>query len=81
MNFRKQSNQVELDTFFQQHLGLNPDVQHVTKSAFFQARNKLSHTAFIDLNRQFTDQVYRQKQHLKTWQGFRLCAIDGTSIR
>ena len=81
LNFRKHSNQTELDTFFQHIHGLDDDVQTVTKSAFSQARNKLSHTAFIHLNRECVSQVYRRKQHLKTWKGFRLCAVDGSAIR
>ncbi len=42
---------------------------------------KLNHSAFIELNHQFILDVYKNKQHVKTWKGFRLCAIDGTSIR
>ncbi len=41
----------------------------------------MSYTAFIDLNRQLVDSIYEQKVHYKTWKGFRLCAIDGSSIR
>ncbi len=55
--------------------------QQITKSAFFQARKQLSYRAFIDLNRQIIDGIYKNKKAYKTWKGFRLCAIDGTSIR
>jgi hypothetical protein len=81
LNLRKHSSQTELDTFFQQHLRLDAAIQHATKSAFFQARMKLKHQAFIELNHQFISDLYANKQHLKTWKGFRLCAIDGTYIR
>ncbi len=41
----------------------------------------MSYRAFIDLNRQIIDGVYNNKKIYKRWKGFRLCAIDGTSIR
>ena len=78
---RKHSNQVELDQFFKVIHDKSEATQHVTKSAFFQARKQLSPTAFIELNRQLIDNIYHTPQHYKTWKGFRLCAIDGTSIR
>jgi hypothetical protein len=78
---RKHSNQVELDQFFKTINDKNEASQHITKSAFFQARKQLSYRAFIELNRQLIDGVYESINHYKTWKGFRLCAIDGTSIR
>lgn len=81
MNFRKHSNQIELDQFFKTMTKQKNDSQHITKPAFFQARKQLSHTAFIELNHQLNNKVYEQNQKLKSWQGFRLCAVDGTSIR
>ncbi len=81
LNFRKHSNQTELDQFFKA-IGEKAEAsQKITKSAFFQARKQLSFTAFISLNRQLIDNLYKIKSHYKTWKGFRLCAIDGTSIR
>jgi len=53
----------------------------ITKSAFFQARKQLSYTAFIELNRQIIVTAYKSPEHLKTWRGFRLCAVDGSSTR
>ena len=81
LNLRKHSNQVELDQFFKTLHGKNDASQHITKSAFFQARKQLSHTAFIELNHQLNDDLYKSTLQYKTWKGFRLCAIDGTSIR
>ena len=81
LNLRKQSNQVELDQFFKINNETSKASQHITKSAFFQARKQLSHSAFIDLNHQLIDGVYNQSEHYKKWKGFRLCAIDGSSIR
>ena len=78
---RKHSNQVELDQFFTALHDKSEATQHVTKSAFFQARKQLSPTAFIELNRQLINTIYHTPQHYQTWKGFRLCAIDGTTIR
>lgn len=81
LNLRKHSNQTELDQFFKTINNKSEASQHITKSAFFQARKQLSHTAFIELNHQIIDGVYKSDLDYKTWKGFRLCAIDGTSIR
>ena len=78
---RKHSNQVELDQFFTAINDNNEATQQVTKSAFFQARKQLSPTAFIDINHQLIDTIYQSGHHYETWRGFRLCAIDGSSIR
>jgi hypothetical protein len=81
LNLRKHSNQVELDQFFKTIHDKNEASQHITKSALFQARKQLSYTAFTELNRQIIDDIYHKPKHYETWKGFRLCAIDGTSIR
>lgn len=81
LNLRKHSNQTELDQFFKTIKAQNQASETVTKSAFFQARKHLSHTAFKALNHQLCDGIYQGNWKPKTWKGFRLCAIDGTSIR
>jgi hypothetical protein len=81
LNLRKHSTQVELDQFFSQASGGHSGPVSMTKSAFFQARKKLSHHALIDLNDQVIDAVYERKSQYKRWKGFRLCAVDGTTIR
>ncbi len=63
---------------------VNPDnspAQVVTKSAVTQARKNLSHTAFVDLNHQAVTSYYDNCLDVKTWHGYRLCAIDGSQIR
>jgi len=37
--------------------------------------------AFVEHNHQIVSGIYNTKNNFKTWKGFRLCAIDGTSIR
>jgi len=81
LNLRKHSNQTELDQFFNRLHDGKEASEAITKSAFFQARKQLSHTAFIALNHQVVNSVYQGNWKSKTWKGFRLCAIDGTSIR
>jgi hypothetical protein len=81
LNLRKHSNQVELDQFFKEINHEKEASQVITKHAFFQARKQLCYTAFIELNQQIITDVYTSIDHLKKWRGFRLCAVDGTSIR
>jgi len=58
-----------------------PVSQVVTKSALTQARKQLSYTTFIDLNQQTVEAYYASFPDIKTWHGFRLCAIDGSQFR
>jgi len=81
LNLRKHSNQTELDQFFKTFQGTTQASQVITKSAFFQARKQLSHSAFQALNHQLVESIYQGDWQPKKWKGFRLCAIDGTSIR
>jgi len=53
----------------------------VSNSAFSQARQKLSHTAFIELHRTAVVETYYADDRYQTWQGFRLLAVDGSKIR
>lgn len=81
LNFRKCSTQVELDQFFKGIEDRQHSVQAITKSAFFQARKQLSHNVFIELNQIVTQGFYDQFNDYRKWNGFRLCAIDGSMIR
>ncbi len=52
----------------------------VTASAFCQARYKLKHTAFIELNQQaVVAPMYADDDFLKFW-GFRVLAVDGSKV-
>lgn len=81
INLRKQTNQIELDQFFHHLHDTAYATRHVTKSAFTQARKHLSAQAFVELNQLFLSEVYKTRKHLKRWKDFRLCAIDGSSLR
>lgn len=53
----------------------------VTASAFSQARHRLKHTAFVEINREAVVHVcYADGDH-RLHHGFRLLAIDGSTIR
>jgi len=53
----------------------------VTASAYSQARYKLKHTAFIELNQKaVVDTMYADDKYQRFW-GYRLLAVDGSKIR
>ena len=80
INFLKRSLQSELDSFFQAAQGAAAPVREVSKSAFSKARLKLNHSAFLELNHKL---ILFFEDHFpsRTWHGFRLLAIDGTTLR
>lgn len=80
INFLKRSLQSELDSFFQTLHGSATPNREITKSAFVQARGKLRYQAFTELNQHLISFVERHSS-LKTWNGFRLLAIDGTTLQ
>ena len=52
----------------------------VTASAFCQARYKLKHTAFIELNQQaIVEPMYADDDYQRFW-GFRVLAVDGSTV-
>jgi hypothetical protein len=51
----------------------------VTASAFTQARKKLKHTAFIELNDDMVSLYYKEQQY-KKYLGFRVLGFDGSKI-
>lgn len=54
----------------------------VSASAWTQARAKLRHTAFVELNqRAVVEVVYERPQELSYWHGHRLLATDSSLIR
>jgi len=53
----------------------------ITASAFTQARQKLSYTAFIELNNDIVNLYYSEKEHqISTYKGYRLLGFDGSKI-
>lgn len=80
MNLLKGSLQDELDLFFTNIRNNPSEVREVSKAAFSKARRYLSHTAFIALNQSLLEEAYAESE-TSTWQGYRLCAIDGSTLR
>jgi hypothetical protein len=52
----------------------------VTASAYSQARYKLKHTAFIELNEEAVVKTLYSDNDYKTFWGFRLLAVDGSKL-
>jgi len=80
MNLIKGALQQELDKFFQTLEGAEIALSRVTKSAFCTARKQVSSHAFVELNQVALKPIYDQAE-FKRWNGFRLCAVDGTKLR
>lgn len=79
MNGLTKSIQKELNHYFKVFKGGDFDIQHISKSAFTQARAKLKHTAFVDLSDQVVDEFYDAAPWM-SWLGHRLLAIDGSTL-
>jgi len=71
--------QRELDHFYRLVQNKDFEVRHITKGAFTQARAKLKHTAFIELDEQVQTTFYSEAP-FKTWHSHRLLALDGSTI-
>lgn len=81
MNFLKHALQYELDAFFAELTsGVLPS-REVTKSAFTQARRKLNPEAFVELNDLVVAHFYAKAAGVRRWRGYRLLAVDGTTLR
>lgn len=76
LNFTKKTLQIELDDFFQTVKGTQT---RVTKQAFSKARQKISPVAFTMLFEQLV-QLFYTATDLKTYQGYRISAIDGSTL-
>lgn len=75
LSLRKKSLQIELDNFFK---ALPGEECSITKQAFSEARQKISPRAFTILFQAVIKQFY--EDDFKTFRGFRLSAIDGTTL-
>ena len=80
LNLIKGSLQDELDNFFKVINHQSIATREISKSAFSQARKKLKHTAFIELNHSLIDFFYRHFA-VPDWCGFRLLAVDGSTLK
>ena len=76
----KSSYNRELDRFFHQINGCIISCSEITKPAVTIARKHLDPNVFRELNTQAIN-IFEQEAPLETWHGFRLLAIDGTTLR
>ena len=76
----KSSYNRELDRFFQQIKGDPIGCSSITKGAVSLARKHLKPSVFRELNSQALS-TFEKEVALHTWHGFRLLAIDGTTLR
>ena len=76
INIIKQTLQKELTNFMEL---IKDRKENITKSAFSQSRIKLKPEAFIELNETLIEEFYADNI-VKKWEGFRLCAIDGSKL-
>lgn len=81
MNFIKGSYQDELDHYFKALFRLDVPIKIVTKMALSLARKKLKYDAFIEFNRHLLEFFYDHFENIKTWNGFNLLAIDGSTLK
>lgn len=79
-DFVKGSYQSELDKFFQALRGSELPERYVSKAAFTKARAKVDYGAFVELGQCVVSAFQRTFAPI-TWQGFRLMAIDSSTIR
>jgi hypothetical protein len=75
INIVRKSLQVEINSFF--NLIKLPSV---TKQAFSQARKKLSAHVFVLLNEKLITEFYSDNE-IKTYKGFRILAVDGSTLQ
>jgi hypothetical protein len=76
LNTAKASIQTRLEDFFENVTGKDVDM---SQQSFSESRNKLKHSAFPELFAFGVETVY--ECHYDTWNGYRLCAIDGSKIQ
>lgn len=76
LNLTKKSLQLELDDFFRDVQGSET---RITKQAFSKARQKISPKAFSILSERLIRLFYTATD-LKTFKGYRLSAIDGSTV-
>jgi Transposase DDE domain len=73
-----------LDFFERLALEAGEPAQPVTAGAWSQARAKLRHTAFIELNEEAVLASFYHPENdaqVRRWRGHRLCAIDGSLLQ
>lgn len=71
------SMQLALNEFFER---MDADLTPATSSAFAQARSKMLHTAFIELNQKAVVETLYESGEYERFRGFRLVGVDGSKL-
>ena len=71
--------QRSLNRFYKEVTSGDFNIQYVTKGAVTQARSKLKHEAFIELNQGVCKDFYNDFPYYK-WNNFRLIGCDGSTL-
>jgi len=79
INLATKSLAVELTRFFTRIEG-NGEIGSYTKQSYSEARMKLKHSAYIELNDDIVKDYYTDGEY-KQYKGYRLIAIDGSRIQ
>lgn len=81
MNLLRKSLAIEIDNFVNFIYGKCSIHKAFTQSAFVQARKKIKPNVFKKLSQTIINEFYSNNDEaIKLWNGFRLLAIDGSSI-
>jgi hypothetical protein len=80
LNLPRSSYQAELNKFFKILSGTIVAKRVITNAALCKARKKLKYEAFTELNRETIGYFYA-KLNPKTWHGFYLKAVDGSTVK
>lgn len=80
MNFNNGSYQTELDNFFKTSHHLEVAERMIYKGSLSKARKKLNYKAFIELNDTMNAEYYAGFE-TRSWHGFNLVAVDGSTAR
>ena len=78
LNLARRSTQIELDQFRERLWPYQADETTYTKQSFGEARQKIRPEAFTELNTAFVNRYYDDEEY-RTFRGFRVFAIDGSS--
>jgi len=78
LNLARRTTQIEWDPFRERLWPYQADDTTDTKPSFSEARQKIRPEAFSELNTVFVNRYYDDEEY-RTFHGFRVCAIDGSS--
>ena len=79
LNIANKSLTIELNRFFKR-IDHNKEIKSYSKQSYSEARMKMKHGAYIELNEELIKGFYKDDDYEK-YKGYRLIVIDGTKIQ